>query len=209
MWCWFWQWWRWCCWWWRILECKCWGGSGRVVCQALIIQSRDTHSMYDSTVWQCSHPDAHNVQKRKSRACSLWSTGTCAHWKCYKSYKSCYRLLEPLEPIHNHNKYYLAGACIDSDSDWSTLPLILSASKCFRFPSHFIRIQIFPSRLVGDKMNISQSTQKGKRDELNSFTYFTQVIGAQIFAKHQFQLSNLDFTMKSASLSKDILWIQK
>ena len=45
-------------------------------------------------------------------------------------------------------------------------------------------------------MNISQSTQKGKRDELNSFTYFTQVIGAQIFAKHQLQPPNLDFTMK-------------
>ena len=65
-----------------------------------------------------------------------------------------------------------------------------------RFPSHFI--------FVGDKMNISQSTQKGKRDELNSFKYFTQVTGAQIFAKHQFQLSNLDFTMKPASLSNPI-----
>ena len=38
-------------------------------------------------------------------------------------------------------------------------------------------------------MNTSQSTQKGKRDELNPFKYFTQVTGAQIFAKHQFQLS--------------------
>ena len=53
-------------------------------------------------------------------------------------------------------------------------------------------------------MNTSQSTQYGKRDELNSFKYFTQVTGAKIFAKHQFQLSNLDFTMKSASLSNAI-----
>ena len=53
-------------------------------------------------------------------------------------------------------------------------------------------------------MNTSQSTQYGKRDELNSFKYFTQVTGAQIFAKDQFQLSNLDFTMKPASLSNPI-----
>ena len=66
-----------------------------------------------------------------------------------------------------------------------------------RFPSHFI--------FVGDKMNTSQSTQQGKRDELNSFKYFTQVTGAQVFAKDQFQLSNLDFTMKPASLSNPIL----
>ena len=54
-------------------------------------------------------------------------------------------------------------------------------------------------------MNTSQSTQKGKRDELNPFKYFTQVTGAQIFAKHQLQLSNLDFTMKSASFNNAIL----
>ena len=66
-----------------------------------------------------------------------------------------------------------------------------------RFPSNFI--------FVGDKMNTSQSTQLGKRYKLNSFKYFTQVTGALIFAKHQFQLSNLDFTMKSASLSNAIL----
>ena len=40
---------------------------------------------------------------------------------------------------------------------------------------------------------------------MNSFKYFTQVTGAQIFAKDQFQLSNLDFTMKPASLSNPIL----
>ena len=40
---------------------------------------------------------------------------------------------------------------------------------------------------------------------MNPFKYFTQVTGAQIFAKHQFQLSNLDFTMKPASLSNPIL----
>ena len=54
-------------------------------------------------------------------------------------------------------------------------------------------------------MNISQSTQEGKRDELNSAKYLTQVTGAQIFAKHQFQLSNLNFTMKSASFNIAIL----
>ena len=69
------------------------------------------------------------------------------------------------------------------NSDLPTLPLILSASKYFRFislsfylhpnisdrfPSHFI--------FVGDKMNNSQSTQQGKRDELNSFKYFTQIL---------------------------------
>ena len=43
------------------------------------------------------------------------------------------------------------------------------------------------------------------RDELNSFKYFTQVTGAQIFAKHQFQLLNLNFTMKSTSFSIAIL----
>ena len=40
---------------------------------------------------------------------------------------------------------------------------------------------------------------------MNSFKYFTQVTGAQIFAKRQFQLSNLDFTLKPASLSSAIL----
>ena len=40
---------------------------------------------------------------------------------------------------------------------------------------------------------------------MNTFKYFTQVTGAQIFAKDQFQLSNLDFTMKPASLSNAIL----
>ena len=40
---------------------------------------------------------------------------------------------------------------------------------------------------------------------MNSFKYFTQVTGAQIFAKHQFQLLNLNFTMKSASFSIAIL----
>ena len=49
-------------------------------------------------------------------------------------------------------------------------------------------------------MNISQSTQEGKRDELNSVKYFTEVTGAQIFAKHQLQHSNLQL----ASLSNAI-----
>ena len=47
-----------------------------------------------------------------------------------------------------------------------------------------------------------------KRDELTSakcYKYFTQVTGAQIFAKHNLQLSNLNLTMKSASLSSAIL----
>ena len=56
-------------------------------------------------------------------------------------------------------------------------------------------------------MNTSQSTQKGKRDKLISFKYFAQVFttGAQIFAKHQFQLSNLNFTTKSALFHRAIL----
>jgi len=40
---------------------------------------------------------------------------------------------------------------------------------------------------------------------LNSVKYFTQVTGAHIFAKHNFQPSNLNFTMKSGSVSKAIL----
>ena len=40
---------------------------------------------------------------------------------------------------------------------------------------------------------------------MNSIKYFTQVTGAQIFAKHNLQLSNLNLTMKSASLSSAIL----
>ena len=40
---------------------------------------------------------------------------------------------------------------------------------------------------------------------MNSFKYFTQVTGAQIFAKHQFQPSNLNFTMKPASFNIAIL----
>ena len=40
---------------------------------------------------------------------------------------------------------------------------------------------------------------------MNSIKYFTQVTGAQIFAKHNLQLSNLNLTMKSASLSSPIL----
>ena len=40
---------------------------------------------------------------------------------------------------------------------------------------------------------------------MDSFKYFTQVIGAQIFAKHQFQPSNLNFTMKPASFNIAIL----
>ena len=71
--------------------------------------------------------------------------------------------------------------------------------------SFYLHPNISDFIFVGDKMNISQSTQKGKRDELNSFKYFTQVIGAQIFAKHQFQLSNLNFTLKPALFSSAIL----
>ena len=40
---------------------------------------------------------------------------------------------------------------------------------------------------------------------MNSVKYFTQVTGAQIFAKHNFQPSNLNFTMKSASFNIAIL----
>ena len=40
---------------------------------------------------------------------------------------------------------------------------------------------------------------------MNSVKYFTQVTGAQIFAKHNFQPSNLNFTMKSGSVSNAIL----
>ena len=40
---------------------------------------------------------------------------------------------------------------------------------------------------------------------MNSIKYFTQVTGAQIFAKHNFQPSNLNFTMKSGSVSNAIL----
>ena len=77
---------------------------------------------------------------------------------------------------------------------------------CLSFYPHPNISDTFPSDFifVGDKINTSQSTQKGKRDELNPFKYFTQVTGAQIFAKHQFQRSNLDFTMKPASLSSAI-----
>ena len=42
-------------------------------------------------------------------------------------------------------------------------------------------------------------------DELNSIKYFIQVTGAQIFAKHNLQLSNLNLTMKSGSVSNAIL----
>ena len=51
-------------------------------------------------------------------------------------------------------------------------------------------------------MNTSQPTQFGKQDELNSVKYLTQVTGAQIFVEHQFQLSNLVFTMKSTALNQ-------
>ena len=40
---------------------------------------------------------------------------------------------------------------------------------------------------------------------MNSVKYLTQVTGAQIFAKHNFQPSNLNFTMKSGSVSNAIL----
>ena len=40
---------------------------------------------------------------------------------------------------------------------------------------------------------------------MNSVKYFTQVTGAQIFAKHNFQPSNLNFTMKPASFNIAIL----
>ena len=40
---------------------------------------------------------------------------------------------------------------------------------------------------------------------MNSFKYFTQVTGAQILAKHNLQLLNLNLTMKSGSLSNPIL----
>ena len=73
----------------------------------------------------------------------------------------------------------------------------ISDLSIYRYPSHFI--------FVGDKKDTSQSTQKGKGDELNSIKYFTQVTGAQIFAKHNFQPSNLNLTMKSGSVSNAIL----
>ena len=40
---------------------------------------------------------------------------------------------------------------------------------------------------------------------MNSIKYFTQVTDAQIFAKHNLQLSNLNFTMKPASFNIAIL----
>ena len=40
---------------------------------------------------------------------------------------------------------------------------------------------------------------------MNSVKYFTQVTGAQIFVKHQFQPSNFNFTMKPASFNNAIL----
>ena len=82
--------------------------------------------------------------------------------------------------------------------DFSTLPLILSASNYFRY----IFLSFYICRGQNEHFSINSMRKKGR---VEGVKYFTQITGAQIFAKHQFQLSNLDFTMKSASLSNAIL----
>ena len=59
---------------------------------------------------------------------------------------------------------------------------------------YFNRTQIFQIDLSRSKKHILiflfnfTAKYKKKRDELNSVKYFTQETGAQIFAKHKFQL---------------------
>ena len=53
-------------------------------------------------------------------------------------------------------------------------------------------------------MYTSQSTRKGKRDELNTsewYKYFKQESCTQIFAKQYLKLYNISFTMKEASFN--------
>ena len=102
------------------------------------------------------------------------------------------------------------------------------AQEFRNFVSHFIHIQIFQREISSFSLILiapkySRQIYRGrnehiliflfnftakykkKRDELNSFKYFTQETGAQIFAKHNFQPSNLNFTMKSDSSNNAIL----
>ena len=87
--------------------------------------------------------------------------------------------------------------------DSSTLPLILSTSKYFRYvfqlSASFYQHPNIPDTFLGDEMHNSPLELGRKRVELNvceSFKYFFPGIIAQIFEEKKLLFQKSNFTMK-------------
>ena len=96
--------------------------------------------------------------------------------------------------------------------DSSNLPLILSASKYFRYifqlSTSFYQRPNIPDTFLGDEMYNSSLELGRKRVELNvceSFKYFTKELLRKYLEKNICYFLKSDFTMKGASVKVAIL----